>query len=72
MAWEGALTFQEGRRKEEVTEKVKLLKAWPALSTPSQRPMIPSATNSYLPTPTLLLFIAFYVATKQISFLGLN
>lgn len=43
---------EEGRRKEEVTEKVKLLKAWPALSTPSRRPTIPSATNSYLPTPT--------------------
>jgi hypothetical protein len=53
-------------------EKVKLSKARPALPTPSRRPRIPSATQSYLPTPTLLLLIAFCIATKQISFLGLN
>lgn len=39
---------------------------------PFQRPAIPSATNSYLPTPTSPRLVAFGVATRQITFLGLH
>lgn len=63
---------EEASRKERQTEKLKLSKAQPALSTPSQRSTIPSATNSYLPTSTSLRLIAFRVATKHVSFLGLK
>lgn len=55
---------EDASREEGVTEKVKFSKAQPVLSTHSRRPKIPSATNSYVPTPTSLRFIA---STSQLN-----